>query len=331
VPILVTGCNGYIGKAFCKYYKEEGHKKDDKIIGVDIIGDSNPYVDNFVKGSFASEGVVAAVAALKPTTVYHFAAIASVPDSYNNPAKYYSNNVAETINLVNGLISTGWKGNFIFSSSAGVYSLKSSPVKETDTTIPIHPYGRSKKLAEDFISIVASEYPDVNFFTFRYFNVAGAYDDVGDHLESGHVIQKLCYAAKTKTTFTINGTDYTTKDGTCVRDYIHVKDVCKAHAQMQKYYEGLSIPESSPYAICNLGTTKGYTIKDIISTFERVTGEKLNIIEGERRLGDPEYLVADANKFLNIYTFIYESSELDRIIKTSWDYYTMKWNEKNGV
>ena len=331
MPILVTGCNGSIGKAFCKYYKEESHKKGDKIIGVDIVDGSNPYVDNFVKGSFASDGVVAAVAALKPTTVYHFAAIASVPDSFNNPAKYYSTNVAETINLINGLISTGWKGNFIFSSSAGVYSLKSSPVNEHDFIEPIHPYGRSKKLAEDFISIVAAEYPNINFFTFRYFNVAGAYGEVGDHLESGHVIQRLCFAAKTKTPFTINGTDYNTKDGTCVRDYIHVKDVCKAHVHMQKYFEESSTPGTNPYDTCNLGTTKGHTIRDIVSMFERVTGEKVNVIEGERRIGDPEYLVADANRFLNIYTFIYESSELDRIIKTSWDYYTMKWNEKNGV
>lgn len=330
MPILVTGCNGYIGKAFCKYYKEEGHKKDDKIIGVDIADGSNPYVDNFVKGSFASDEVIAAVTALNPTTVYHFAAIASVPDSFNNPAKYYSNNVAETINLINGLINTGWKGNFIFSSSAGVYSLKSSPVSEDDLKDPIHPYGRSKKLAEEFIALMAREYPDINFFTFRYFNVAGAYDNIGDHLESGHVIQKLCHAVKTKTPFTINGTYYNTKDGTCVRDYIHVKDVCKAHVHMQKYFE--SFPAGSvPYDVCNLGTSKGCTIRDIVSMFERVTGEKVDIIEGEPRFGDPEYLVADTNKFLNRYTFIYESSELDRIVKTSWDFYSMKWNEKNGV
>lgn len=331
MPILVTGCNGYIGKAFCKYYKEEGHKKDDKIIGVDIVEGSNQYVDNFIRGSFASEGVIAAVAALKPTTVYHFAAIASVPDSFSNPAKYYSNNVAETINLVNGLISTGWRGNFIFSSSAGVYSLKSSPVNETDPTAPVHPYGRSKKLAEDFISIAAEEYPDINFFTFRYFNVTGAYNDVGDHLDSGHVIQKLCYAAKTKTPFTINGIHFNTKDGTCVRDYIHVKDVCKAHLHMQKYFEGSTVPGTSPYDVCNLGTSKGHTIRDLVSMFERVTGEKLSVFEGDPRMGDPEYLVASTDKFLNRYAFIYDSSELDRIIKTSWDYYTMKWNEKNGV
>lgn len=330
MPILVTGCNGYIGRAFCKYYKEESHKKGDKIIGVDIVEGANPYVDNFIKGSFANDGVVAAVAALKPTTVFHFAAIASVPDSFNNPAKYYSNNVAETINLINGLISTGWRGNFIFSSSAGVYSLKSSAVTEEDPKEPIHPYGRSKKLAEDFIAIVAQEYPDINFFTFRYFNVAGAYGDIGDHLDSGHVIQKLCYAVKTNTPFTINGVHYSTKDGTCVRDYIHVKDVCKAHVHMQKYFEAQP-DNSSPYDICNLGTSKGHTIRDIVNTFERVTGVKVNVIEGEPRMGDPEYLVANTEKFLNRYTFIYESSELDSIIKTSWDFYNMKWNEKNGI
>jgi len=151
---------------------------------------------------------------------------------------------------------------------------------------------------------------------FRYFNVAGAYGNGGDHLDSGHIIPKICESILNKTKFVINGDTYPTRDGTCVRDYVHVLDICKAHLHACKFLE-----DNQGVNTFNLGSCLGFSNKEIVEAFELYTGEKVDCVIGDTRVGDPPTLKADNTKFIEKTGFQYQHTDLSQIVTSAWEWH----------
>jgi len=203
------------------------------------------------------------------THIFHFAASAAIADSVTNPALYYWNNIGETAKLLGNLHGLGWKGKFIFSSTAAVYGEDGYQAYEHQEKSPCNPYGHSKLMCEQAIEDICSK-AGIDCVIFRYFNVAGAHSKTGDHLDSDHILPKICSAIYDKKCFTINGNGYQTKDGTCIRDYVHVLDICRAHLHASEYLE--TNPGIHTF---NLGSGEGFTNKEIVEAFQKYTGEEL--------------------------------------------------------
>ena len=311
--ILVTGSRGYIGSVLAKTLMEKGYNPH----GVDktSVGEGLIY-GNFIQDDFASLAVVNYCIYHNIKTICHLAADASVPDSVVNPSKYFNNNVASLIILLDNLVKRGWRGNFIFSSSAAVYQPPiDGLLAETDPTLPCNPYGLSKLIGEDVLREYQKAY-GFNVACFRYFNVAGAWDDVGDHSLCDHVIQKMINAALINQPFTIFDDTKQTPDGTCVRDYLHVRDVCDAHLSVNDYFNKLPDGKKE-FQIFNLGVGQGVSVKQLVNSFERVTGKQLQTIIGQGRPGDPDFLVADGSRITRVTDHTYKHSQLDNIILTA--------------
>lgn len=319
MKVLITGSRGYIGSTLAKTFVEKG------VIPVGVDRDLRPkgsaIYGLFYEKSFEDEEVAQIVVDLKIDTICHLAADASVPDSVRHPGRYYQNNVAATIQFLNNLIDRGWRGKFIFSSSAAVYPDTGRLSKETDVPAPCNPYGSTKLMNEQTLRDYFSAY-DISVMCFRYFNVAGGWDDVGDHLHAEHVIQRICHSAVRQTPFVMFNDQANTPDGTCVRDYLHVRDVCDAHLHAISY-----LNEHPGYYIYNLGTSHGTSIKQLISSFITSTGENLLFEKGPGRIGDPDYLVADGHLFVSDTGYTYKHSELNNIISSAWEYYSNKKKE----
>lgn len=251
-------------------------------------------------------------------TILHFAASADVGLSVTNPELFYFNNIGNTSAFLTNLIEKGWKGNFIFSSTAAVYEESENKVWEGSSLNSPNPYGKSKLACEWLLQDVSKAF-DINAVTFRYFNVAGAWDDCGDHIRAGHIISRLCDTTYQHDSFILNGTDKNTPDGTCIRDYLHVRDVCDAHLHALDY-----LNTHGGYHTFNLGTGIGWSNRQIIDAFKRFSGRIPNIAKGPGRPGDPDHLVAAADKFVNLTGYRYNHSSLENIISTAWQYYLNK-------
>lgn len=316
---MVTGCNGYIGNILCKYIKATFD--DSYIIGVDVNRVNNINVDVLYTNGVGDKKILENFETHDIDYVFHLGAVASVPDSFLRPSHYYHNNVSQTIDLVNNLNEMGWKGKFIFASSAGVYYHGNDLYRENHLLGPGHPYGRSKLLAEAIVEDV-SRMSHMDTTVFRFFNVVGAFDESGDHLDSGHVLQKLCYAAYHDKPFEIFGTDLATRDGSCVRDFIDVLDICEAFIKATDYNK------SDIYKVYNLGTSEGTSVKELITMFEEVTGKKIEVVENQQRKGDPIFLVADGSAFARDANFKYKT-DLRHSIKTAWKHYQHHSGEVN--
>jgi len=330
--IAITGAAGYIGSVLAKHCKERGYG----VIGVDykygsagtnIHYNKFPNVDVALGACISSHDFASLCQHYQVRKVFHLAASADVELSQRLPFHFYENNVGNTAAMLHNLINTGWLDRhpqIIYSSTAAVYKESSHPVSEYSDKGSPNAYGRSKLQSEDlFVEVF-------NFFrvpsvTFRYFNVAGSRGDTGDHLQSHHIIPVLCKSAYSGTRFKIFGDDYPTIDGTCVRDYIDVNDVCRAHFTACEYL--YSTPGRH---IFNLGTQNGTSILELIRKFEDVVSIDLNYDICKRRNGDPAFLVADPNKFINETGFQY-SSNLQLMIKSAWEYYCLKQEDKNGI
>jgi len=318
---LVTGCNGYIGKILTKYIKE--NFSDSFILGVDNEPEHKPntFTDLQIFRDITNEKIPEYVLGYQIDTIFHLAAAASVPESILRPYHFYDNNVGQTAKLLANLEQIDWQGNFIFSSSAGVYAKNHISVSEISTIAPPHPYGESKMMCEKIMQLSTRYQNKIKFVAFRFFNVAGPSGNCGDHLNSGHVLQKICHAAITGNTFTINGDNLPTPDGTCVRDYVHVLDVVRAHItaaqNMNTQYERFSA--------YNLGSSVGISVKQLVEAFKDITKEPLNVEYGPVRKGDPAHLVADPKKFMEDYNFVYLHSSLNEIICSAWKYYKFKY------
>jgi len=254
----------------------------------------------------------------KYEVVMHFASSINVGESYDHPMKYYENNVINTLNLLECMIDLKIL-NFIFSSTAAVYGEPESiPIKEEQNLSPINPYGKTKSLVENILSDYDKSY-GLKYISLRYFNACGAHIDgtIGErHNPETHLIPLILQTASgRRNNFKIYGDDYKTKDGTCVRDYIHVMDIAEAHLLS---LEKLIQTQSSD--IYNIGNKQGYSVREIIDMVEEITQIKIPYKISEKRKGDPAELIADNSKITEKLNWRARYSDLNTIINTAWEW-----------
>ncbi len=316
--ILITGGAGYIGSHAVKLFLERGHDVwvyDSLIYGhraavpADrlIVGDLNE--THRIDQLLMEKSIDACV---------HFAAFTYVGESVTNPAKYYQNNLVNTLNLMECL-RRHKVARFIFSSTAATYGMpEKMPITEDTPQVPINPYGASKLAVERALADYAMAY-QWSFAALRYFNASGAHPDgtIGeDHTPETHLIPLIIQAAVGKRPhIAIFGTDYPTPDGTCVRDYIHVNDLAEAHLlALQKL-------QASQQMHYNLGIGRGYSVREVITAVEEVTGKKVPIKEGPRRAGDPPVLVASSDKIQKELGWKPRYTDIKAIVETAWNWH----------
>lgn len=311
--VLVTGHRGYIGSVMVSMLKELGIF----CIGVDTASTNyaDYKVDEALYSKVSSLQVVDYVRRYDITHIFHFAASAAIADSVTNPALYYWNNLGETTKLLGNLHQAGWKGKFIFSSTAAVYGEYGTFAIEDQEKAPCNPYGHSKLMCEQAIEDICRS-AEIDCVIFRYFNVAGAYNDAGDHLDSDHILPKICSAIYDKKPFIINGYNYPTRDGTCIRDYVHVLDIGRAHLHAAEYLE-----ENPGIHTFNLGSSEGFTNKEMVDAFKKYTGEEFEYSYGPNRPGDPALLMANNRKFIQETGFEYKHTDLEKIVTSAWEWY----------
>ena len=281
--ILVTGGSGFIGSVTCKLLVDSGYN----VINIDRVKRQQEGVTQypFDIDNHQLKGVIELT---KPDAVIHLAADHSVPLSIQDPASTYANNVANSISLLNHSINAGVK-HFIFSSSSSVYGDSETILNaESDIPNPKTPYGRSKLIFENVLKDYANAY-EFNFASLRYFNAAGSYEGLGYTLNpKQHLVPILVDAGLNEEVFTINGDDYETPDGTCIRDYTHIFDVASAHVSALNY-----LMDGGDSNIFNIGGGSGSSIKQVIAEVEKQLGKEINVKVGPKRNGDAER--TDAN------------------------------------
>ena len=317
MKVFVTGGAGYIGSVCVEQLLDAGHTVtvfDNLTEGhrsaVDpraalIVGDLQKRCD-----------IEDAMETARPDAVMHFAANALVGESMTDPSKYFRNNVYGGINLLDALVSVGCK-RFVFSSTCATFGVPDRmPIDETQTQLPINPYGESKLMFEKILRWY-DEIHGLRYVALRYFNAAGASGRYGeDHRIETHLIPNvLRVALRKKSHVEIFGTDYPTPDGTCIRDYIHILDLAQAHML------ALTAPQSAKY---NLGTGGGTSVREIIATCEKVTGKKIAVIEKPRRPGDPPRLIAGSEKVRAELGWRPQFQDVEKIIASAW-----AWHVKN--
>jgi len=271
----------------------------------------------------ADLGDEAAVAGIlqreKIDLVMHFAAFCYVGESVKDPLKYYLNNLAATIHLLNAMLGAG-VGKFVFSSTCATFGVPEQlPIPETAPQAPINPYGQTKLDVENALRALAKA-GKISFAAFRYFNAAGAAEDgsIGeDHDPETHLIPLAFDAATGKRpSLSLFGTDYPTPDGTCLRDYVHVDDLSRAHMAV---FDRLSEPGAACFY--NLGTGVPSSNREVINAVERVTGRKINVVESPRRPGDPPALYADSAKAKRELGWNVKLPDIEAIVASAW-----KWH-----
>lgn len=317
--VAITGCNGYIGGQTVLRFKDLGYN----VIGVDR-NTTAPWirgiVDTFITGEFTNPMFVNSIIDKNPSALIHIAGTSLVGPSITNPGPYYVNNVGNTAKLLSALVARGWKKTVVFSSSAAVYGDPGNTIiTEQSEKRPISPYGHSKLMTEQVLRDCAAGY-GFKTIALRYFNACGADTQVrhGQIKQATHLIARIMETIVNKGVFTLNGDDYPTTDGTCVRDYLHVEDIANAHYLSMLMSEGMETGTSKEF---NLGTGAGVSIKEIIASVERITGRMVLTHTGPKREGDPASLVAAASKFRKESGWKAEASSIDNIVKTAWAWY----------
>ena len=314
--IFVTGGAGYIGSVTAELLLDEGHEVaifDNLIEGHRRAVDSRA---RFIEGDLADRGQIErALSNTRPDAVMHFAAYALVPESMRDPSKYFRNNVSNGLNLLDAMLTTGVQ-RIIFSSTCALFGPPDRvPIDETAPARPANPYGESK-LAFEKILRWYDQVHGLKFVCLRYFNAAGATEDLGeDHRPETHLIPNvLKVALGQRPSLEIYGTDYETPDGTCIRDYIHIVDLAHAHIL------ALGATASGFY---NLGTGGGSSVKEVIAACRKITGRQIDTIEKPRRPGDPPRLIASSEKIKKELGWQPQFQSLDVIIETAW-----AWHQK---
>ncbi len=256
------------------------------------------------------------------TAVMHFAAFIAVGESVTDPAKYYQNNVTGTLTLLEAMVAASIN-KFVFSSTCALYGIpKSVPLVEDHPQDPISPYATPKWMVERILSDFDQAY-DLKSVSFRYFNAAGA-DPTGllgeDHAPETHLIPLVLFAALGKReSVSIFGTDYSTRDGTCIRDYIHVTDLAQAHVLGLEY-----LLKGGDSAAFNLGNGSGFSVREVIETTKEITGKDIKIVECDRRPGDPPILVGSSDKARNVLGWHPQYPNLDDIVAHAWQWHQQR-------
>jgi UDP-glucose 4-epimerase len=316
MKILVVGGAGYIGSVCAELLLNEGH-------GVSIYDNLSEghraAIDSraqFFQGDLHDKhSIELALAAQQPDAVMHFAANALVGESMQNPSKYFRNNIANGLNLLDAMVEAGVQ-KIVFSSTCAIFGPPERvPIDETMAPRPINPYGESK-LAFEKILRWYDEIHGLKFVCLRYFNAAGASEKYGeDHRLETHLIPNvLKVALGERPHVEIFGTDYETPDGTCIRDYIHILDLARAHIL------ALGAAKSDFF---NLGTGGGSSVREVIDACRNITGRKIDIVEKPRRPGDPPRLIAASDKIQRELGWSPQFQNLDAIIESAW-----KWHQK---
>lgn len=316
--ILITGGAGYIGSHVVRQLGEAG----EHLVVLDNLSkgfaEAVLYGD-FVVGDVGDQKLVQQLLRDRSVdTVMHFAAHTVVPESVQNPLRYYRNNTFNTLNVLECSHEAGVK-NFVLSSTAAVYGIPDDGLcSENSPTQPINPYGASKLMSEQMLRDV-SMVSELKHVTLRYFNVAGsdAKGRIGQSTENTTLLIKIaCEAAVgRRPSVSIFGTDYPTPDGTGVRDYIHVDDLADAHVRALDY-----LRQGGDSTTFNCGYGHGYSVREVLSAVERAAGAPLNITEEARRSGDPPSLVASVGRIHELLGWVPRYDDLDFIVKTSLDW-----------
>lgn len=322
MSVLVTGGAGFIGSHITHKLIQAGYEPiviDDLSSGFEEaipkgvplhrgnIGDSR-----FLESFFANH---------KVDSVIHCAASVNVNESVNNPSKYYQNNVAHSIHFLKSCIKAKVK-SFLFSSSAAVYgNPEEKVIREITPTSPINPYGESKLMFEKVLHDTSLSL-SMNYVILRYFNVAGA--DTGGQIGQStknccHLIKVACETVCGQREYIkIYGTDYPTYDGTCIRDFIHVEDLAITHILALEY-----LNQKNPSEVFNCGYGRGFSVRDVLEAVKHVSGVDFNIIEAERRDGDPVQLIADSQKIKQVLGWSPEFNDLHTICRSA-----LNWERK---
>jgi len=316
MKILVVGGAGYIGSVCAELLLDEGHTVsifDNLSEGHRAALDPRAH---FIEGDLQDrQSIETTLAKHKPDAVMHFAANALVGESMQNPSKYFRNNVANGLNLLDGMVAAGVP-KIIFSSTCATFGPPERlPIDESTPQRPINPYGESK-LAFEKILKWYDQIHGLKFVSLRYFNAAGASAKFGeDHRIETHLIPNvLKVALGEKPSVDVFGTDYETPDGTCIRDYIHIVDLARAHIL------ALGASKSDFY---NLGTGGGASVREVIGSCRKVTGRKIPVVEKPRRPGDPPRLIASSEKIKRELGWEPQFESLDAILESAW-----KWHQK---
>jgi len=323
--ILVTGGAGYIGSHAVLQLLEAGYEVvilDNLVYGHQDLVETVLKVDLVIGDTSDRHLLDQVFSNYKISAVMHFSAYAYVGESVTNPAKYYRNNVAGTLTLLEAMVAHGVY-QLIFSSTCATYGIPQViPIPENHPQKPINPYGKSKLIVEQMLEDFAKAY-GLRYVSFRYFNAAGA-DPHGrlgeDHTPETHLIPLVLYTALgLRDSITIFGTDYDTPDGTCIRDYIHVTDLASAHVLGLAYLE-----QGRPSEVFNLGNGSGFSVKQVIDCAKQVTGRSFPVVYGDRRLGDPAILVGSSSKAREILGWQAQYADLGVIIEHAWRWHQVR-------
>ena len=311
--VIVTGSGGYIGGQIMLQLKDAGHT----VYGIDkqqpprhLLGVCN----NFLFQDFSSDVALSWIINKQPDAIIHCAGTSLVGPSMQEPADYYNNNVVKTLRLLDIVRKSLPRCRFIFSSSAAAYGEPIiNPCQEVDPCEPVSPYGQSKLMVEQILASYNRAY-NLDYVAFRYFNACGA-DSRGRHGQAPgatHIIARVLESIRDQREFVLNGDDFSTVDGTCVRDYVHVEDIAGAHV--------LALDRKIEPGVYNLGSNMGTSNRGIIESALDETQLPLNVIVGARREGDPAVLTASDEKFAAA-AGQWRNYILDDIIRHSWAWY----------
>jgi UDP-glucose 4-epimerase len=315
---LVTGGAGYIGSVMVEQLVEAGRGVvvlDDVSRGhAGALDEAVPYYD----GRVGDRALVERICREHDVDAcVHFAALAYVGESVTEPKLYFENNVAQGLGLLDGLMSAGVR-RFVFSSTCATYGEPVRvPIDESHPQAPVNPYGWSKLFMEKILSAYDHAY-GLRFVALRYFNAAGATKRKGEHHEpETHLIPNVLAAAAGRRPYvSVFGDNYPTPDGTCIRDYIHVTDLCSAHTLALEH-----LRRGGQSEFINLGNGHGYSVMEVIETARRVTGRDIEVRVEPARPGDPARLVADATKAREVLGWQTQYPELESIVRTAWDWH----------
>ncbi|CAG8632224.1 3248_t:CDS:1 [Funneliformis caledonium] len=321
MKVLICGGAGYIGSHIVR---ELAALPDYEVVIVDNL--SKGHVESIPKGVTFEEADICDKRSIEPVfekhrpkAVMHFCASIEVGESVEDPLRYYENNVAGTIYLLQTMQKYDVK-HFIFSSTAAIFgNPETTPIEDNDTTIPINPYGDTKLTVEKILNWCENAY-DIKYVCLRYFNACGAHEsgEIGeDHNPESHLIPLVLQVALgRRPQIKIYGDDYDTRDGTCIRDYIHVTDLAHAHIKALEY-----LMKENKSQKFNLGSGEGYSVKEVIEAARKVTGHPIPAVVEGRRPGDPAVLIAGSSRAEKILGWTRKYKNVKDIVATAWKYH----------